>query len=205
MAAQCPPGDLGSTYPLRGDWLFTVARELQLLAGELIGVTIPQRAEMIRIALTRLPAPETYLEKWFLSQFAKDAARAHRTAAPPTGMRTASQSGAGASMAREVAALLRTQYVERWTLRRVAEITGRHPSTIEREMKRSFGMGLHAYLAQCRMHEAMQLLAGTDLKIESVGREVGYSGKKNFYEAFRRATGLTPLQYRLRSRLSHAS
>jgi AraC family transcriptional activator of pobA len=46
------------------------------------------------------------------------------------------------------------------------------------------------------MAEARRLLVETDLPVEEVGRRVGYGGSGYFVRSFRRAHGVTPLNWR---------
>lgn len=188
-------------YPLRRKWLFDVARELQILAGKLAQADASTRPILIDHAIKDLPPATTDLERWFLARFLHDATMRGAAVAPEHAPRTDPPQS---PLAAAVADLLATRFAEVWTVRKVAAFFARHPSTIEREMKRAFHVSVHAFLTACRMRAAQRLLAESDWKIEAVGREVGYRSKKNFYEEFRRATGMTPLDFR-RAALRQAS
>lgn len=58
--------------------------------------------------------------------------------------------------------------------------------------------GFPAYRNRLRVEFAKGLLAGEHgrtLTIDAIGKESGFSGKMNFYNAFKKETGLTPKQY----------
>ena len=58
------------------------------------------------------------------------------------------------------------------------------------------GTTFKLYLMDLRMRHARRLLATTDKKIYEIGCEVGYSDTAYFNRIFKRANGMTPLQFR---------
>lgn len=72
---------------------------------------------------------------------------------------------------------------ERSFIRRFAKATGRRPID---------------YVHALRLEEAKQMLETTDLSFEAIANEAGYEDTSFFGRLFRRKTGLTPTQYRLR-------
>lgn len=56
------------------------------------------------------------------------------------------------------------------------------------------------YLMDIRMNQAKSLLAGTEDKIRDIAEQVGYSNVNSFVRIFKKMTGLTPTEYRERSR-----
>ena len=51
------------------------------------------------------------------------------------------------------------------------------------------------YLTEVRMDQAKSLLRRKDLRISSVGEEVGYTDPKYFSRIFKKFTGQTPSEY----------
>lgn len=83
-----------------------------------------------------------------------------------------------------VAAMVaRTQLPERTFARRFLKATGQTPLD---------------YVQALRLEEAKQMLETTDDAIEAIAGEVGYEDASFFGRLFRRKTGLTPKQYRVR-------
>jgi len=74
----------------------------------------------------------------------------------------------------------------------------------ERNFKRRFeaatGYAPLDYVLSLRMEEAKQMLETSDTAIEDVAAEVGYSEAAAFRRVFRRATGISPQQYRQKFR-----
>jgi len=58
------------------------------------------------------------------------------------------------------------------------------------------GTSILDYVKSLRMKHAKEMLATTNLKIETIGNDVGYKLHRSFSQAFKQATGTTPKQYR---------
>jgi transcriptional regulator GlxA family with amidase domain len=67
-----------------------------------------------------------------------------------------------------------------------------------RRFGKAAGMTPLNYVHALRLEEAKQILETTDLPIEAIANEVGYEDASFFSRLFRRETGLTPANYRLR-------
>ncbi|MDO4175179.1 MAG: response regulator [Eubacteriales bacterium] len=52
------------------------------------------------------------------------------------------------------------------------------------------------YLQSCRINHAKQLLERTDERVGDVGALVGYNDNRHFSKVFKKATGMTPQEYR---------
>lgn len=68
------------------------------------------------------------------------------------------------------------------------------PRQIDRLMKKTFNQTFHDYLHTYRMHMAEKLLINTDLTIEEIAYESGFSSHYYMYQAFKRK-GLEPPGY----------
>jgi len=71
-----------------------------------------------------------------------------------------------------------------------------HPYYLNTLIKARTGQSLHKYIMGCRIREACLLLASTDDPVGSIARAVGFENKDHFSTSFKKATGLSPLQYR---------
>lgn len=67
---------------------------------------------------------------------------------------------------------------------------------LSRAFKVSTGMPPWRWLANLRIERAKTLLGDPRLSLTDVAQIVGYAGQNTFGEAFKRATGITPGQYR---------
>jgi len=69
-----------------------------------------------------------------------------------------------------------------------------------RAFKESTGLSPHAWLRQHRLEQAMNMLRDTDASVVSVAAALGYAYQTAFAAAFRKLTGETPSDWRLRGR-----
>ena len=53
------------------------------------------------------------------------------------------------------------------------------------------------YLTKVRMEKAVQLLRNTDLTIEEIAKQIGYSNSSYFIKVFREWIGFSPGEFRL--------
>jgi len=85
------------------------------------------------------------------------------------------------------------------TLGELADEIGLARSHLSQIVNERCGVSFPELLAEHRVREAERLLAdpATDhLTVESLGYRAGFNSRSAFYEAFKRATGLTPAAYR---------
>lgn len=71
-----------------------------------------------------------------------------------------------------------------------------NPAYLSTKFKEISGKSLSVYIRERRMQEAERLLADTGLSVEAIYTAVGYTEKGHFYSAFKKHTGMTPLQFR---------
>jgi LacI family transcriptional regulator len=74
-------------------------------------------------------------------------------------------------------------------------------SSMEMRFERLFGRTPSAAITCVHMELAKNLLAETNLSIGAVARNSGYTNQEIFSVSFRRELGLTPTQYRQKSRM----
>jgi AraC family transcriptional regulator len=70
------------------------------------------------------------------------------------------------------------------------------PTHFCRAFRRSLGMPPHRYHIHRRLEHAKTLLADRERSITAIALASGFGASSSFATAFRKATGLTPLQYR---------
>jgi len=81
-------------------------------------------------------------------------------------------------------------------LKDIAAAAGVHPNYLIRLYRRRCGMGPAEFVAALRVAKAQRLLATGKLKIGALAFASGFGSVHAFYQAFRKATGLTPSAYR---------
>lgn len=80
----------------------------------------------------------------------------------------------------------------------VAAELGTSPRTLQRRLKQR-GMTFWALVAQCRFEIASALLRDTDLPVQAIARQVGYSTPGAFARAFTGWAGLSPRAFRTKA------
>jgi AraC-like DNA-binding protein len=82
------------------------------------------------------------------------------------------------------------------TVERVARKMGISRSTLHRYVRKWLGVGFNDYLRDVRLEEAKRLLRGGRYGVARIAQECGFSSSGYFIRVFKKATGLTPQQYR---------
>lgn len=97
----------------------------------------------------------------------------------------------------QMACLVAQRYTEPLTVAGVSKSVGLHPNYAMGLFKKTFGTTLIDYLTSHRISHAQRLLATTDEKIVDIAFSSGFNSISRFNEAFRRACGCTPREYRV--------
>lgn len=80
----------------------------------------------------------------------------------------------------------------------LADRLGVHRSTVCRAVRSATGQSPVAYLEECRLERALELLRTTHLPVKEVAERTGFRRSNYFCRLIRGATGLTPLEWRTR-------
>ncbi|MCJ8014039.1 AraC family transcriptional regulator [Paenibacillus sp. KQZ6P-2] len=59
-----------------------------------------------------------------------------------------------------------------------------------------YGMSLSNYILHMRIEKVKELLEHTDMNVAEISQQAGFLTKSHFFTAFKKATGMTPAQYR---------
>ncbi len=86
------------------------------------------------------------------------------------------------------------------TLEKIAGALNYSKYYLARTFKNQTGMTLHKYIQGRRLREAAGKLEETAQPIVEIALEAGYGSQQAFTQAFRRAYGYTPQEYRRRNR-----
>ncbi len=97
---------------------------------------------------------------------------------------------------REVAAYLCEHAGEQITLTDVADHFAVSPSHLSRVFHRETGFGIREYLIHYRIRQACELLLNSDLSVTRIADKCGFGDSNYFGDAFKKATGLSPREYR---------
>lgn len=110
----------------------------------------------------------------------------------------------GLNKVEQMACLVAQRYTEPLTVAEISEAVSLHPNYAMNLFKRTFGTTLIDYLTHHRISHAQRLLATTDEKVVEIAFASGFSSISRFNDAFRRACGCTPREYRAAHESTHA-
>jgi AraC family transcriptional regulator, melibiose operon regulatory protein len=106
----------------------------------------------------------------------------------------------GLNRVEQLALFIARHYTEPLTAERISRSAGLHPNYAMALFKKTLGLSLIDCVTQHRVSHAQRLLATTDQKVVEVGLNAGFNSLSRFHEAFKRACGCTPKEYRNRHR-----
>ena len=89
---------------------------------------------------------------------------------------------------------------EKWTVTRLSNQVNLSPSYFQRLYRNTFGVTCIADVISCKMEYAKASLAGTGGTIREISALCGYDNEEHFMRQFKRVVGITPSQYRKRTR-----
>lgn len=88
------------------------------------------------------------------------------------------------------------------TLRKLADKYYFHPNYLSSFIKEETGKTFSELILNCRLKSACTYLKQTNLSVQEIIEEIGYSDKTYFYMIFKKEYGITPKEYRRRSKIS---
>lgn len=92
-------------------------------------------------------------------------------------------------------------YSEDISLAKIAEEIGVSAHTVSRVFSSVSGNGFRQYINSLRLSEASELLAFTDWSIKTIAEKCGFGTQRTFNRVFMSEKGMTPLNYRIMSRI----
>lgn len=84
------------------------------------------------------------------------------------------------------------------TLKKAAEHEHLDQSYLSKLFAKEMGIPIKAYILKAKIMTAQNILIFSDFSIANITDSLGFSSQSAFTAAFRKITGLTPLQYRNR-------
>ena len=112
-----------------------------------------------------------------------------------------SMSGITDGTASQVMFWLDENYMQKFSLSRLAEELGKSKSYISRRFHQETGESIVNYLNTIRLRKACEALFHSQQSVREIARMVGFSDVTYFISAFGKGIGETPLQYRKRHKI----
>ena len=109
----------------------------------------------------------------------------------------------GSIVVEQLRGWLQTHGDRRATIDEPARALGLSTRSLQRELNRS-ATSFRVEVERARLATAQQLLQHTDLKIAAIATRIGMSNEASFSTFFRRVMQLSPAEWRVRHRASHA-
>ena len=162
-------------------------------------------ADLLRGSLVTFDAPtslENAMDGWQqdigTSAALTDAARleAHAWLLRATALATRQTPGGSHDAATQMASHIAMSFREPLSVADVAAAVPLHPSTAARLFRRSTGVTIGEYIAQCRVAEAQRLLISSNATTSRVAADSGFGSTSRFYDRFVRDVGMSPAAYR---------
>ncbi|AHW62105.1 transcriptional regulator, AraC family [Draconibacterium orientale] len=88
----------------------------------------------------------------------------------------------------------------------LADLTGISSHQISQVLNESFNQNFYEFINTYRVKKAIALIQdpqNSSLTLSAIGYEAGFNSKTTFYEAFKKATGTTPAQYKSNHNISN--
>ena len=96
----------------------------------------------------------------------------------------------------EVVTRLKNEYMQPWTLKRIAKIAAMAPSTLIPIFKEVTGESPIEYLLKVRLKKAAESLSQSDKSISEIAHECGFADSNYFSRQFKKLFGISPRDYR---------
>lgn len=179
---------------LRPDWLYSVVRECQVIAGVLGSSWGPERAAAVENFIRRTPRPESPLEQFFLRAVIGEIRWRAALSPAPTSGRQIQVSDPRLGRALEIIETRRADIS--LSQRRIAADVGLSRGHLGRLFRAQIGCGVRTYVTHLRIREATSLLVGTCKSVKEVSAAVGFASEAQCDRCFKRMLGVSPLYFR---------
>jgi AraC-like DNA-binding protein len=95
-------------------------------------------------------------------------------------------------------------FKENLTLDALAKVAHLSKYYLSHAFVREYGVSPMNYVISCRIRESLYLLSETEISLSRIADMLGFSSASYFSQSFRRLKGISPMEYRKRSRFSRA-
>jgi AraC-like DNA-binding protein len=106
----------------------------------------------------------------------------------------------GLNRVEQMALFIAQHYTEPLTAERISQAAGLHPNYAMGLFKKALGITLIDCVTQHRVSHAQRLLAVSDEKVIEVALSSGFASLSRFHDAFKKACGCSPREYRHKCR-----
>lgn len=89
-----------------------------------------------------------------------------------------------------------SRYTEPITLHSLCDGLGYSPAYLSSKFHQTMGVTFREFVKRTRVSQSCRLLSNTDLSIEQIAEQIGYSDVKYYYKNFKQVLGMTPLSFR---------
>lgn len=96
----------------------------------------------------------------------------------------------------KIVSYIQANYMKNLTADELSRHFGLSRTHMTRCFKEYTGFAPHEYITQLRIYNAKYLLKATDLSIEDISRQTGFSDSVYFIQVFKRMEGMTPSKFR---------
>lgn len=96
----------------------------------------------------------------------------------------------------EMIGYIQRNYRQRLSLERIAQAGNISKTTCHNIFRKYVNQSPNAYLVEYRLRAGMELLRTTDMTVTEIAYEVGFGSPSYFSESFRKAFGVSPMEYR---------
>lgn len=119
-----------------------------------------------------------------------------RTAVQLFSLRRTYENSRAKAVIEEICSYVEDHIAEDLSIVRLAGRFHFNPAYLSRLFKQGSGQNLSDYIEEARVRNAKKLLVAGELRVHEVGARVGYESPHSFTRFFKKATGMTPQEYR---------
>ena len=91
---------------------------------------------------------------------------------------------------------IKNNYHNKLTLQNLSEELFLTPEYCSKLLKSQLNKSFNEYISEIRIDKARELLRETNLSVENISDEIGYSNPKYFFKIFKKLTHYSPMEYR---------